>query len=79
MEKQLRATDTLLKIVEVESLCRSQLILTARLARMGKNIERSEELLSDLKSQLHSLRSARAEMRKLTIGLPRRSGAGTGR
>jgi hypothetical protein len=64
MERQLRLDDTLPRIIEIERLCRGQLILTARLARRGKNIERSEKLLSDLRSQLHALRSAREEIRK---------------
>jgi hypothetical protein len=74
MERELKASDTL-QIVEIEGLCRYQLILTARLARTGTNIDRSEELLSELKDQLRALRSARAEMRKISGGTPRRSGA----
>ena len=59
-----RSRVTLHQMIEVEFLCRHQLILVARLARMRKNIDLSEDLLSDLKSQLCALRSVRAEMRK---------------
>jgi hypothetical protein len=73
MEQKLKTSDTLHEIIEIEGLCRNQLILTARLARMGRDIESSEELLSDLKNHLRSLRSARAEIRKLPDGSPRRN------
>ncbi len=73
MEQQHRTSDTLHEIIEIEGLCRNQLILTARLARIGGDIERSEELLSDLKAHLRSLRSARSEMRKISDASSRRS------
>jgi hypothetical protein len=73
MEQKLKTSDTLHEIIEIEGLCRNQLIITARLARMGRDIDRSEELLSGLKNHLRSLRSARAEIRKLPVGSPRRN------
>jgi hypothetical protein len=56
-------SDALKQIEEIERLCRSQLILTARLARAGRDIDSSEALLSELKVQLGALRSARDRFR----------------
>jgi hypothetical protein len=66
VKQQRKIIDTLTEITEIESLCRRQLILTARLARSGGDIGSSEDLLSDLKAHLRYLRSARAEMRRLS-------------
>jgi hypothetical protein len=63
MEPSLKTSDTLKQIEEIECLCRSQLILTARLARAGRDIGSSEALLSELKVQLVALRSARDRFR----------------
>ena len=64
MEPDLKSSDTLRQIEEIERLCRSQLILTARLARAGRDIGSSEALLSELEVQLVALRSARDRFRQ---------------
>jgi hypothetical protein len=68
MRPDLKSSDALRQIVEIEGLCRSQLILTARLARAGRDIDSSEALLSELKVQLGALRSARDRFRHKGMG-----------
>ena len=72
MEHRNRTIDTIKQIIEIECLCRNQLIITARLARPGKDMARSEKLLSEFKSKLCALRSSRAEN---FVRSPRRNGA----